>query len=736
MSQVINPRTWSTKVAILSIICTAIASYSNEVLAQIQSDASLGVESSTIGQTEPLVDQIDNGAIRGKNLFHSFQEFNVVEGHKAYFSNPVGVENIIGRVTGVNQSNIQGVLGVLGDANLFLLNPNGIIFGPNASLDVRGSFVASTASSLNFADGGQFSATEPQLSPLLTLSVPVGLQFGSNPAPIINRSQASPNGMVNSLLIYPVGLNVTTGKTLALVGGDINLEGGNITAKGGRVEIASVAGSSLVNLNATNGGWTLGYQSIDNFQDIHLSQKSIVDVSGEGGGSIHIQGKDVIFSNGSQILAETQGAGIGGEVSINARNLVVLDGSQISTASSGFYLSEPPYLILGTGQAGNIIVNASESVEISGRSDSEQFPEFSGLSSATITTGNAGDITVNTSKLTIRNGGLITTEATVVEFPEGKIIATGKGGNLTINALESVELTDGLSYQTGLSTTAQGEGDAGDLTLNTGRLLVQDRARVSVSSENTGKAGNLKVTARSISLDNQGKLTATSELGTGGGNILLQDLNSLTLRRNSEISTSAKGKGNGGDITIATDLLTALGNSKITADATGIGDGGNIRIRTQGLFVSPNSEITATSERGVDGVVEIDRLENDPEGALLTLPAEPVNISGLIAQGCSSGAGIARRNSEFVVTGRGGLPPNPKEASRGDIALADLGKPIQTEATQAKVVAPTNQKLPESTPLVEAQGWVIGSKGEVILTASAPDVTPSIPWRKSNSCHG
>ena len=140
--------------------------------------------------------------------------------------------------------------------------------------------------------------------------------------------------------------------------------------------------------------------------------------------------------------------------------------------------------------------------------------------------------------------------------------------------------------------------------------------------------------------------------------------------------------------------------------------------------------------QGVDGVVEIDRLENDPEGALLTLPVEPVNISGLIAQGCSSGGGSVASNSKFVVTGRGGLPPTPKEAFGGDVALADLGKPIEIEATQAKVIAPTNQKPPELTPLVEAQGWVIGSKGEVILTASAPNVTPSVPWMKSNSCHG
>lgn len=99
------------------------------------------------------------------------------------------------------------------------------------------------------------------------------------------------------------------------------------------------------------------------------------------------------------------------------------------------------------------------------------------------------------------------------------------------------------------------------------------------------------------------------------------------------------------------------------------------------------------------------------------------------------GGSIVRKGSKFVVTGRGGLPPTPAEATRSDRALVDLGKPIQTEATPANVVPPRNQIPPQSTPIVEAQGWVLGSKGEVFLTASAPNVTLSTPWMKSHSCH-
>ncbi|MEW6498958.1 MAG: filamentous hemagglutinin N-terminal domain-containing protein, partial [Cyanobacteriota bacterium] len=219
------------------------------------------------------VEAIGGGAQRGQNLFHSFEEFNVSEGRGAYFFSPnAAIQNILARVTGTNRSEILGVLGTFGNSqpNLFLVNPNGIVFGENARLDMGSSFVASTANSLVFNNGFEFSTTNPQAPPLLTVNVPLGLQYGENPGRIVNQSV--------------FGLRVQPGRTLALVGGDVALEGGILFALNGRIELGSVAGNSRVSLTPTSTGYALGYESVEDFKDIRLSQGARAASSGEGGG--------------------------------------------------------------------------------------------------------------------------------------------------------------------------------------------------------------------------------------------------------------------------------------------------------------------------------------------------------------------------------------------------------------------------------------------------------------------
>ncbi|NJO51592.1 MAG: filamentous hemagglutinin N-terminal domain-containing protein, partial [Leptolyngbyaceae cyanobacterium RM2_2_4] len=284
--QICGDRSWKRVLTGALVIGGAIAS-PDIALAQITPDDTLGAEGSRVRPNATVdgrpADLIEGGATRGINLFHSFEEFNVEEQQRVYFDNPAGIDNIFSRVTGDNPSNILGRLGVLGDANLLLINPNGIVFGPNANLDVQGSFLATTADAVKLGDAGLFSASQPTTSNLLTVN-PSALWFNAVAAqPIVNQSQApSSFGQPNSDDGSP-GLQVQPGRTLALVGGNVLLEGGNLTAAGGRIELGSVTGVGQVSLTQIGNSFVLGYDEIHDFGNISLSNGAFVDASGEGG---------------------------------------------------------------------------------------------------------------------------------------------------------------------------------------------------------------------------------------------------------------------------------------------------------------------------------------------------------------------------------------------------------------------------------------------------------------------
>lgn len=188
-------RGWQWKIGgYVALVGALSIGVSERVLAQIVRDNTLGAEGSVVTPNVNIngisSDRIDGGAARGANLFHSFEQFNVNAGRGAYFTNPAGIENILSRVTGANRSEILGRLGVLGNANLFLINPKGIVFGPSSSLDVQGSFLATTADAVKLGDAGLFSATQPTTSNLLSVSPSA---FGLMRSPLnrlsINRKQ-------------------------------------------------------------------------------------------------------------------------------------------------------------------------------------------------------------------------------------------------------------------------------------------------------------------------------------------------------------------------------------------------------------------------------------------------------------------------------------------------------------------------------------------------------------------
>jgi filamentous hemagglutinin family protein len=256
---------------------------SNPCIAQITPDNTLANQNSRVITGASIkgneADLIEGGVQRGSNLYHSFLEFNVNNGQRVYFANPTGVDNILSRVTGSSSSNILGTLGVNGAANLFLLNPQGIIFGPNAQLDIQGSFLATTANSFVFPDGSEFSATNPQAPPLLTMSVPVGVQFGSQPtASITNQG------------------HLVTGKDLTLNAGNLDLEGtvqagGNLTLQAqDTVKVRDSASNPFI---AAAGGNLLAQGN----QKVDISALNHPDSGFFSGGDMVLQSENTIGSD-------------------------------------------------------------------------------------------------------------------------------------------------------------------------------------------------------------------------------------------------------------------------------------------------------------------------------------------------------------------------------------------------------------------------------------------------------
>jgi filamentous hemagglutinin family protein len=328
---------WNGVIFALLYLC----SLSAPAIAQEAAITPDGTTATSVNSPDGSNFDIDGGDKAGGNLFHSFGNFGVPTGGSANFLNSPDVVNIINRVTGGNLSNIDGLIKAAGNANLFLINPAGIIFGQNARLDIGGSFLGSTADSLRFADGTEFSATNVS-KPILTINAPIGLNLRDNPGNIINQSN-----VVDSTN-RSTGLQVQPGKNITLVGGDISLEGGKITATKGRVELGGLKTAGTVNFN-DNG--SLNFPDGINKGNISLDRGNIL------AGELNIAANSLFANNSSlstisgsleEFGVEGFTGGNAGDVTINASDTISLDDSNINS-----------FVAFGQGDAGDINITTS-----------------------------------------------------------------------------------------------------------------------------------------------------------------------------------------------------------------------------------------------------------------------------------------------------------------------------------------------------------------------------------------
>ena len=272
--------------------------------------------------------------------------------------------------------------------------------------------------------------------PLLTVNVPLGLQFGKT------RGDIQVQG----------NLEVPLGETMALLGGNIILDNAFLKAESGQIALGGVDDIGTVILNLDDINQPLSFPNQLEFADVLLKNNTLVDVDGFGGGKVQLQGKKINLSDGSAVQAITEGSKDGRAISVRAKQFTLQDFSTVLTIADS------------EGAGGSISVEASEFVQIIG----------SPLFTSTSAEGKAGDLSIETGQLIVEDGATISTSTTSK--------SKGDGGDLTINASNIVKVV-GSSMPSGLFTQTEGSGDAGDLKINTQELIVQDGSVVSAGTQ-------------------------------------------------------------------------------------------------------------------------------------------------------------------------------------------------------------------------------------------------------------
>jgi filamentous hemagglutinin family protein len=659
------------------------------VQAQIVTDGSVGPKVSLRGGEIEI--GADLGTRKGDNLFHSFEKFGIARGQTATFTGPDTVRNVISRVTGGEVSNIDGKLASkVGQADLYFLNPAGVMFGPNATLDLPGSLHVSTAHELRFADGARFSALDKTGSGL-TVAPPEAFGFLDRPAGRIAVDQSQ--------------LQLNPGKTFSLVGGDIDVAGGKHTAIK-----AESGGVHLVTATAGEVRMADGVVTDQPGGAVRLTQRgqpehAVLDVSGNGGGTIRIRSGQVVVENASvvadnlgkrdgtggidlradairirqgRMTAKAGSTGAAGTVAVTARELELRDGGAISSGTSGagdagqVTVEADRLLVTGlnaagypskiassaergsTGAAGTVTVTAARELELrdGGVITSDTFGPGSGgqvtvkadrllvlgangvITSDTFGPGSGGQVTVKADRLLVSGAGAVITSS-------AQPGSTGAAGTVAVTARE-LELRDGGQIFSG----TWAHGDAGHITINAQHLLVSGISVISgvAVPGSTGAAGTVALTARELEL-RDGGVVSTESLGSGpGGSITLTAANTLRLS-NAAISAQTAST-NGGNVTVAVGRLFDLRNSTIsTSVASGTGSGGNIVIPpplviAPSLMVLDHSHIKANAQRGSGGNITI------RAGQLIGTPDSVIRASSEL--GLSGTITIAAPNTDVA----------------------------------------------------------------------------------------
>ncbi|KPQ33539.1 MAG: Large exoproteins involved in heme utilization or adhesion [Phormidesmis priestleyi Ana] len=532
------------------------------------------------------------GGTRSENtLFHSFESFNIASGQRAQFDHANDLTTLITRVTGADLSFIDGMLATQGTADFFLINPNGIVFGAEATLNVGGSFFASTAESIVFSDDTEFSAAVPQHASLLTVTTPIGLQYGStrNGIEVLGEGHGftiDPSTLEVLPTVPRIGLRVPEGNTLALLGGDVMLDGGSLTASQGNIVLLGAGPDSTVTFGKDQLGWTIQPEDTSSLLDITLLNASSLLTSGRGGGRIQLEGRRIDVLDGSTLLANTLETVASRGVTLKATEAINLVGAELDPITNEAFFPTSLFAEVGLGAVGS-----------------------------------GGNVKLLAPSILVADGAQVSTS----------VFGEGLGGSIAVQG-DQVKLSGGTPefgssgfFLSVANPLASGAG--GDFTLQANQLLIDKGAIIDASTFGLGDSGKITIDASLIELTGQaGPLNPSRILsqvegqGNGGNIFILGDI--FNISEGANLSTIVFGQGAGGTITVLADQVNIKNNSPnqaqfksgifSTLEQGSTGSGGDINLMTQQLTITEGGGIdssTASSQEAGNIVIQAQSVE-------------------------------------------------------------------------------------------------------------------------------
>lgn len=716
------------------VVSGTITLFSQLAVAQnITIDGTLSPARTLIGPDYPI--RQEDGRVVGSNLFHSFGRFNLSAGETARFFSDGSIRNILARVTGGTASSIDGLLLTQStNVNLFLINPSGILFGPNASLDIggstgRGTFVATTTDALVWGNGNTFSASNPKgPESLLTLVGDPSGFLSSQRTPGAIGSQGS------DLLVY-------RDQRLLLLGGDVTVNGGLLQARGGRVEIGSVAGEGTVGLDLNSTGFSLKFPDTLTRGDVDITNGAIIRTnSTDGGGDVVIQAGEITIDRGSQLQAATLGAGDAGNIRLVATESVTLRGIG-SPVPPGLFQTALFSIVEagGSGKGGNISIvtpslimsnGAQLQTSVNGPNAETGQPGGNGTPGVIFVQTNGGSVSLTgdgTAMFSTISEGATVSGAGSNEFAGGVFDVLLGNSNQPITG--SVFIATGslsLSNNAFLSASTFGNGNAGAVIVDAkGTISLKNGSAMysRVGSTGVGNAGGVVIAANSLLVDNSEINTGTFGQGDAGLILgLVKDRVELSGDAGIFSAAGLNTSQTAGAIFLSSPKLIVRDGARISVSNLGSGSAGDVILssptRANAVWVTNGGYIAALTRSGQGGNITF----KTPGAIILSRGGQISTEAGLVGTGGDGGNITINSGSLGINGGRtlliAGKPTNDNNIVAN--AYTGRGGSIQVSAFQLNDIAQRPQSL--STNDIDASSR-FGLNG--VVTVNALDIDPS-----------